>query len=578
MAEFKYHTSCDNCGSSDGKAVYSDGSHYCWVCNHVKPSEEYLNSKSERKTRLKDEDENFVVEKKIKPAITEAEKDEVKQETGYTQENYRGIRAETYKKFGVRHSIREDNGELSAQYYPVTQEGNLVGYKIRELPKSFGRSIGRTGSDCDLFGQFLFKQPGKYLTITEGELDSMAAYQMLNDYNESKGWGKFVSAVVSPTIGSNCKKQIGHNYKFLDQFEKIYVCFDNDSAGKAAVEQIIPSLPKGKVFLVNLRYKDPNEYLKNGKESEFLQDFFAAKQYVPAGVVASSDIYDLILSQSKVEKITLPPFTKKLEVKLGGGLSLGYIYNIAAQTGIGKTSLVNEFIYHWIFHSPHLVGVVSMELNSGQYGEALLSRHLEQKLARLAPEEKEVLLHSSEIIERGKDLFSKEDGSPRFYLVDDRDGTVEQLKDTIEEMIIGSGVKLVVLDVLQDILEGMSNEEQGLFMKWVKSMIKSHNVAFVLINHMRKKESGTSASKVDESDIHGSSTIMKSAAANILLTRDKDAEDEIERNTTYVTLSKNRLIGDTGPAGKIFYDKMTHVMHDFDEVFPNGPPSSDKEF
>lgn len=848
MAEFVRHTSCDKCGSSDGRAVYSDGSFFCWVCNDVKPSKDLLKGKAPMEEQ----------EKKSKPVITEEQKAEVKERAGYTSENYRGIRADTYKKFGVRHSV-SDSDKLLAQYYPVTQDGELVGYKIRELPKHFGGSLGRTGAECDLFGQFMSKKSaGKFVIITEGECllpstkvltkngwvsldeyseengevmqgdgtfalpiakvfkdysgeiltyisgsyeisltpnhnmirldkngnqfkakafdstknhyniprvvqsltkandlmtrlqvmfsadftfrddgdiygrlkkirkinrckmlldaagvrysscaskgytsffihrghnldvskefsykrdlpnastiidelvhwdgntvpnrnqieyssklihnarfiqtcahisgftstiiprsnnlgnwlkvsilfgknssstqkgysstvysgkvacltmpagsllvsqndsisvtgncDAMSAYQMINDYNKQKGWD-VETPVVSPTIGSNCKKQIAGQYEFFKKFEKIYISFDNDEAGQKVIDDLISVLPKGKVYVMKTRFKDANEFLKNGKEKEYIQDFWDAKQYVPAGVVASSDLYDRIVSQSELQKVTLPPFAKKLQEMLGGGFVLGHIYNIAAMSGIGKTSVVNEFIYHWIFHSPYTVGVVSMELNAGQYGEAMLSRHIQQKLARLTVDEKAQTLNTEFVKSKATELFFKEDGSPRFFLVDDRDGTVDQLKHTIEEMIIGSGVKLVVLDVLQDIMEGMTNEEQGLFMKWVKSMIKSHNVCFVLINHMRKKQDGTSTSKVDESDIHGSSTILKSASANILLTRDKGAEDEIKRNTTDVTLSKNRLLGDTGPAGRLYYDKMTHVMHDFDDYFVNG--------
>lgn len=559
MANFIRHAPCPQCGSSDNLAIYDDGSYYCFSgCGNVKPSNDILKGKAPMEE----------TEKKSKPVITEDQKADIKEKTGYTSENYRGIRADTYKKFGVRHSVSETD-KLLAQYYPVTQDSELVGYKIRELPKHFGGSIGRTGSECDLFGQFMSKKSaGKYVVITEGEIDAMSAYQMLNDYNRQKGWD-VETPVVSPTIGSNCKKQIANQYEFFKKFEKIYLSFDNDEAGQKVIDDLISVLPKGRVYIMKTRFKDANEFLKNGKEKEYIQDFWDAKQYIPAGVVASSDLYDRIISQSELEKVTLPPFAHKLEEMLGGGFVLGHIYNIAAMSGIGKTSVVNEFIYHWIFHSPYIVGVVSMELNAGQYGEAMLSRHIQQKLARLTVEQKAETLNSEFVKTKAHELFFKEDSSPRFFLVDDRDGTVEQLKHIIEEMIIGSGVKLVVLDVLQDIMEGMTNEEQGLFMKWVKSMIKSHNVCFVLINHMRKTQQGTSTSQVDESDIHGSSTILKSASANILLTRDKAAEDEVKRNTTQVTLSKNRLLGDTGPAGQLYYDKMTHVMYDLDDYFQN---------
>ena len=115
------------------------------------------------------------------------------------------------------------------------------------------------------------------------------------------------------------------------------------------------------------------------------------------------------------------------------------------------------------------------------------------------------------------------------------------------------------MDPLQDLLDGLSNDEQAIFMKWAKGFIKSHGISFVLINHMRKSENS------GEMDIMGSSTIIKSAAANIILKRDKLAEDEITRNTTSVFVPKNRVCGLTGPAGAAYYDNATHTLHDLED-------------
>jgi hypothetical protein len=124
-------------------------------------------------------------------------------------------------------------------------------------------------------------------------------------------------------------------------------------------------------------------------------------------------------------------------------------------------------------------------------------------------------------------------------------------------------VKVIVLDVLSDVLDGLGTDEQALFMKWQKGMVKSHNVTFFNVSHIRKGPSGQSASNggmPDEESMIGSSTIFKSAALNILLRRDKMAEDELSRNTTYAYLSKNRDNGLTGPCGEFIYDNDTHQL------------------
>ena len=46
----------------------------------------------------------------------------------------------------------------------------------------------------------------------------------------------------------------------------------------------------------------------------------------------------------------------------------------------------------------------------------------------------------------------------------------------------------------------------------------------------------------------------------IELTRDKDAEDFDERNTSYLNITKNRPFGRTGPAGQLTYDPESTIL------------------
>lgn len=570
MGVFIRHTKCDNCQSSDGLAIYDDDSSYCWVCTKTVPSEEYKEEKkASRKSSKPRKEDKVLSNEKTKPPVTVEQTEELKEKSSLSGKGYRGIRDDTLKVFGVRTEFNENTGEVYCTYYPCTTAGTLTGWKPRVHPKQFGGSIGQTGNTCDLFGQFRFKTGGRVCLLVGGEHDQLASYQMLKDYYVSKGW-EFDPIVVSPTVGeTGCAKQIAAQYSWFDTHDKIIVGMDMDDAGKEATEKIIAALPKGKTFIANWSLKDPNEMLLKGKEKQFISDFYNAKAYVPVGVVGSNELYNRIVEQAEQIRVPFPPFLNTLNEMLGGGISLGHAYTCSGVTGGGKTSLINEMVYHWLFHSPYQVGVVSMELSAGQYGEVLLSRHLQQKLAKLNHDDKRRLLESDKVKALGKELFEKEDGSPRFMLVDDRDSSLEQFQDTIEQMIIASGVKIVVIDPWSDVLDGLSNEEQALAMKWVKSCIKSHGVSFFLINHVRKSQSGgkndqSSGGKITESDIMGSSTIMKSASANILLMRNKDAEEIQERNTTSIVLAKNRLLGLTGPAGKVYYDFDTHTLHDLD--------------
>ena len=49
---FLYHTSCPECGSSDGNSVYSDGHTYCFVCNHFDSGQPCDDSGKQKKTAM----------------------------------------------------------------------------------------------------------------------------------------------------------------------------------------------------------------------------------------------------------------------------------------------------------------------------------------------------------------------------------------------------------------------------------------------------------------------------------------------------------------------------------------------
>ncbi len=576
MAHFVKHTSCPNCGSSDNLAIYSDNSYYCFSqCGYKSLSQDYKEELDSKQTtsriRVKsttgiDMEQQTNEVKSTKPAITDEENQAIKDQTSVTGNGFRGIRDDIYKMFGVRHGFDESTGEVVEQYYPVTQDGQLAGYKIREVPKNF-RSKGRTGADCELFMAFKFNRGGKYVVITEGEVCALSGYQMLKDYNSKRG-SEFEIAVVSPTTGANSQKQIAANYKFLDSFDFVILAMDNDKAGKEAVDKIIPVLPKGKVKIMQMRYKDHNEYLEKGKEKEYVNDFYAAKTFTPAGVVGSSELYERLLESVQTKKIPLPPFMSKLDEMLNS-VELGTIGIIAAGSGAAKTTVANELIYYWLFNSPYKVGVVSLELTCGQYAQAMLSRHIENKISNIrSPEEKLKYLEQSKVKEKAEELFKTPEGQDRFMIIDERDGSIEVLQDKIEEMVISCGVRVIILDPISDLFDGLPLDAQANLMKWQKSIVKNYNCTFINIAHIRKgtsnKDSASTGAFVPEEAVIGASQQVKSASWVIMLQRDKYHTSDIVRNCTHIVLTKNRSNGITGKAGSMYYCNQTHRLYDFD--------------
>lgn len=562
------HEACPRCvrngrdRSGNNLARYNDNSAFCFACGYTLLSEAY---KIERGIINEESEEEEVMTKEM---ITQEEAEQVKGYTSNKGKNLRGLTDETYKYYNVRTKYDEETGEPSAQYYLYTEGYKTCGYKVRELPKSF-HIIGKVGSGSDLFGQWKHKNSNsKWVVICAGEIDAMSAHQMLTNYNKSRGSDYEPVPCLSPSTGeSGCKRQLQNQYDYLSKFDKVILCFDNDDAGQKAVEKIVSILPKGKVYIMSLCMKDTNEMLVSGKEKEWISSFFKAQKYTPDGIITSANLMDKIIEQALTPKIPLPPFMHRLQDLMAGGIPLGVIVNLASSSGAGKSTFVDSMTYYWVFNSPHKIGVVTLESDSGQYGTKILSQHIHQKIDLISnTDEKMALLESREVQEKAKELWYNPDGSPRWYLIEERDGGIESLKALVMELIIACECKVIILDPLTDLLDGLSNDEQSVLMRWMKGTVKSHQVTFINVNHVRKNSGGQKANstgaELHEEDIHGSSSILKSGACNLLFMRNKEAEDDVEKNTTKMKMSKCRWTGQTAYAGEYYYDNATHTLHD----------------
>lgn len=593
-----------SCGSSDALAVYinqpEDGDEYftsfCYSCNQSFTQEQTHNSSVGGELGC---EEGKIVTKKtfnIKPKSEPITKEQTREVYGwdkkYEGKGVRKLKDEWNKFFG--HITKKDkHGNPIARYYPETKDGKLVGMKCRNFPKDFRYGkIGVTGQSCELSGQVKFQDMQfKDVLLVGGEEDKVAAMQMWMEYKRSR-YGDDADTynpmpIVSPTVGeTGCLKQIQNNYDFINQAERIFLGFDNDDQGKRSMQEIAEIFPKEKVFIIKWSHKDPNNYLHNKEEKDFskqfISDFYNAKPYVSMGIITSKEADSLIEEELLRPKMSLPPFMKNLQSKMAGGIPLGYIVNWIAETGIGKSTLINEAIRHWIYTSPYKIGILSLELTGAQYMITMLSREIGYKINLIEdPQEAVEFVRQPHVMEARKHLMETDDGESRFVLLDERDGDLEEVKRQCELLVNKYNCQVIIIDPIQDLFEGVDMEKQNAFIKWMKGMLK-RGVTFNNVCHVRKGGNSTDKDgkrilrELNEDSVHGISAIVKSAGSNVFATRDKYEDCEVRKNVTYPTLGKCRWTGNTGRINDWYYDLETHTMYDlkeYAELFPEKIPS-----
>jgi twinkle protein len=515
-ANFVKHESCPKCDSKDNLARYDDGHGYCFGCSS------YFPAGGEYQDKVRDFPTSRTFEQLgVVAAITD-----------------RKISLETAKKYGVTTEFKIGSADPMKQYYPYyDNKGTQCGQKVRVVRDKRFTTSGDMKANT-LFGQQLFNNEGKYVTVVEGELDALAGYELLGSR-----W-----PVVSVSKGAaGAKKDFQRNLEWLEGFENVIIAFDADEAGRIAAEECAQILSPNKAKIVNLEeFKDASDYLKHGKAKAFMQEWWNAKSYIITGVITLADAWEDFLRRGKEKIIPFPEAFGQLNQMMNGGIVAGEITVLGALTSVGKTTMVNEIVYHLWKNTDLNIGCAFLEADKGEAVQNLLTIHNNMNFSLENMEDHDLEKYKSDIITDG-----------RIFLYDHYGAAdPDEIFLKLRSMVKGNGCRILIIDPLQAGVSSNGNEVIDDFMDRLLKLAKETNVAILVVSHMRKP-SATQPHNVSEYDLKGSGSINQIAFNTILLSRDKMAEGDYEKNSTFVQLVKCRRTGQTGPAGWLYYNQVT---------------------
>ena len=209
----------------------------------------------------------------------------------------RRLSAKTVSKYQVTVDYAPD-GTIARHYYPYydVDTGELVAAKSRLVKNKDFLSSGNM-TNVGLFGQKQCRGKGKYVTITEGELDAMSVYEM---------FGQKYDVVSLRSGASSAAKEIKQNLEWLEGYENVVVCFDQDKPGEIALEQIKDLFSPNKLKICTLPLKDASEMLMANRVQEFTQAWWDAKVYRPDGIIAGADTWEALVNKKTSEEHTVP--------------------------------------------------------------------------------------------------------------------------------------------------------------------------------------------------------------------------------------------------------------------------------
>ena len=531
---------CPSCGGSDPVSMNEDKSAHCFSCAAHFPN--YV-----------DACDGKIMDTNPKPKVSNTFLNTYNGSFGALTD--RCISEDTAKKYGVRHVVGADN-KVSQHIYPYFNGNEVVGTKTRFVDnKNF--AFAGTYEGTGLFGEQLFRNTGgKYLTIVEGECDAMAAYELM----QSK-W-----ACVSLKRGAaGAVKDVRESIEFIESFENVVICFDNDKAGIDAAKNVARILKPGKAKIVTLPTgcKDANDMLRQKKFQAFMSAWWEARTYTPSGIMDLSAQKSEWLHRETKESVAYPweGLNKKLY-----GMRKGELITLTGGTGLGKSSVTRE-LEHWLIkNTEDNVGIIALEENWLRTADGIISIeandrvYLNERRAQYTEEQLTNLF--DKVIPKGRVFIHAHLGAT----------DIEEIFSKLRYIIVGCECKWVIVDhlhMLVNVMDG-GDERRGIdmLMNRLRSLVEETGVGMILVSHLRRAagdrghENGV---EVSLSHLKGSAGIAQLSDCVIALERNQQAENEDEANTTKVRVLKSRYTGDTGLACSLRYNNETGRLFELSE-------------
>ena len=515
-SEFERHIPCEECGSSDGNSLYTDGHTFCFVCHTWKGGDNDVHTQQSYVHRM--------------------------EPRGFPRRlSKRGLSEKVCQEYG----IHVDGNKLCFHYRSST--GSLIGIKTKTKDKQF-RYEGET--DGCFFGQHLFRKAGKQVVITEGELDAATCREALPTWE----------MVSLPTGAASAKKSIQKNLQWLQNWESIVLFFDNDEAGRQATQDAASVLPPGKVKIANLKgYKDASDAAQDDNLQAVREAIWNAERYRPDGIVDGKSLLSLVIEPQQPCAHEYP--FNGLQEHLHG-IRYGELVTITAGSGIGKSSFCRDIAAR-LLQNGERVGYLALEESNRRTALGLMSAACGKAF--------HLTEHSHEELAQA---FDQTLADWNLYLFDGFGSyDPDVIYNRIEYLASGLDCKIIFLDHLSILLSGLDGDERRMIdttMTRLRSLVERTGISLFLVSHLRRPQGDKGhedGAKVSLGQLRGSHSIAQISDAVIGLERDQQSGSE--HADTTVRVIKNRYSGETGIACRLTYNKDTCRFNEEREFEPS---------
>ena len=333
--------------------------------------------------------------------------------------------------------------------------------------------------------------------------------------------------------------------------------------GEELAHRINSMFGAGKCERVVMPVKDAHDCLEQGLGSDFVNAVQNARAIVADGIVMGDDYFEELLEDYRANPdggMAYPPAFEALNEMIYG-TRLGELDLYTSGSGMGKTQFFRELLHHNTNTNDERMGVLFLEesVSDTLLGQLSITDnrplHLPEVKAMVSDEELRAVYDKTNTQNL---VLYNHFGSLR----------EDTLTNRLRYMITAMGCRRILLDHISIVISeyAAESDERKMIdelMTKLKKLTQEHNVWIGVISHLRKTSSGPSFEEgavPSLDDLRGSGSLKQLSNGVIAFSRNQQDTDVIRRNTTQVTVLKNRFCGRTGPAGRVYYDPDTGRM------------------
>ena len=430
-------------------------------------------------------------------------------------------------------------------YFPIDNE---KAYKVRVNGNKQFKIEGSFAEAKQLFGQDKFVEGGKFVVVTEGEIDAMSFYQMS---------GRYCTPSVSVRNGAqSALKDVKQNYEFLNSFETIVFWFDKDEAGDKAVKECAEVFGgKAKIVQGVSGLKDCNDYLVANKSAEAMKQFWNAKAFTPDGIINGDTLLEDVTKPIEKPDCLYP--YKGLD-ELTYGIRKGELVTITAGSGLGKSQFLREIVYHIFKNTDDTMGLMFMEEDPRKTALSIMSLHASKPLH---------LPTTESTTEEKKIAFDATLGTSRFFMFDHFGSSeIDNIVNRVKYMAKVMDCKYIFLDHISIIVSSQANGDERKaideIMTKLRTLVQETGICLFVVSHLKRpdKKAHEEGAVTNLAQLRGSASIAQLSDIVLGLERNGQADDPSVRNTTHVRVLKNRFAGVTGKACQLLFSLDTGRM------------------